>query len=74
MLLYAAVNLVLVVALTALRWVPPWAWVGFALAVPHIVLGVMAPAASARPARIGLEQAAATLVFSTLLGASYWAA
>ena len=73
-LLYAAVNLVLVVALTVLRWVPPWAWVGFALAVPHIVLGVMAPAASARPARIGLEQAAATLVFSTLLGASYWAA
>ncbi len=73
-LLYAVVNLVLVVVLTALHWVPPWAWVGFALAVPHIALGVMAPAARARPARIGLEQAGATLIFSTLLGVSYWPA
>lgn len=73
-LLYAVVNLVLVVVLTDLHWVPPWAWVGFALAVPHIALGVMAPAARARPARIGLEQAGATLIFSTLLGVSYWPA
>jgi hypothetical protein len=34
----------------------------------------MAPAVRARPARIGLEQAAATLVFSTLLGVSFWPA
>lgn len=73
-LLYAVVNLIAVVALTALRWAPPWAWVGFALALPHTGLGVMAPAVGARPARIGLEQAAATLIFSVVLGISYWPA
>lgn len=73
-LLYVVVNLILVFALIGLGWVPRWAWVGFALAVPHSALGVLAPAVRSRPARIGLEQAAATLVFNTLLGVRYWPA
>jgi YwiC-like protein len=70
-LLYTAANLIVALILSGLRWVPPLSWLGFALAVPHVAGGVLIPAVRARPARIGLEQASATLAFSVILGLSF---
>lgn len=67
-LVYAAFNVVatLLSALTSIT--PPLTPLPYALATAHYVWGVTHPALGARPARIGIEQAAATLVFYLLLG------
>ncbi len=67
-LLYAGTSLAITLALALLQLVPPLAPAPFALALLHFVYGITHPCVGVKPARIGIEQSLATLVFYLLLG------
>lgn len=73
-LLYAATSLGVTIALALLQFVPPLTPVPFALALLHFAYGITHPCIGVKPARIGIEQSLATLVFYLLLGIVFWSA
>ncbi len=70
-LLYANFNLGLSIALAVLGLIPPLAMLAYAFALVHFIWGASFPAVRVRPAKIGLEQSSATLVFFLLLALAY---
>jgi hypothetical protein len=70
-LTYAAFNLGGSVALAVWHVTPPLVPGAFAAMLVQVVAGVGVPAIGARPRRLGLEQPAATVVFSVLLILAY---
>ncbi len=70
-LLYASFNLGLSIALAVLGLIPPLAMMAYAFALLHFIWGASCPAVRVRPARIGIEQSSATLLFFLLLALAY---
>lgn len=67
-LLYVGGDIAVTVGLAVLRILPPLTPLPFMLALAHFLYGITHPAVGVRPARIGIEQSLATLVFYALLG------
>jgi hypothetical protein len=70
-LLYIGAACTVTCALALLQYVPAWSPLPFALAAVHYVYGITHPCIGVKPARIGIEQSLATLLFYLLLGAAY---
>lgn len=70
-LLYIGASIALTLALALLQFIPIWAPLAFALAGAHYVYGITHPCVGVKPARIGIEQSLATLLFYLVLGAIF---
>lgn len=70
-LLYIGAAIALTVTLALLQFVPALVPVAFALAASHYLYGITRPCVGVKPARIGIEQSLATLLFYLLLGTAY---
>lgn len=70
-LLYIGASIALTLALARLQFVPLWTPLVFALAGAHYVYGITHPCVGIKPARIGIEQSLATLLFYLVLGAIF---
>ena len=70
-LLYIASAIVLTLALAFLQFVPVWTPLAYVLAGAHYVYGITHPCVGVKPARIGIEQSLATLLFYIVLGIAY---
>lgn len=70
-LLYIGASIALTLALALLQFIPIWAPLAFALAGAHYVYGITHPCVGMKPARIGIEQSLATVLFYLVLGAIF---
>ena len=70
-LLYIGGAIGITIALAVLQFVPAFTPFVFALAGAHYVYGITHPCVGVKPARIGIEQSLATLLFYLVLGAIY---
>lgn len=70
-LVYSSAEVIITVLLALTRLVPPLVPLPYVLAFAHFLYGITHPAVGVRPARIGIEQSLATLVFYVILGLAF---
>jgi hypothetical protein len=70
-LLYASFNLGLSIVFAVLGFIPLLVMGAYLFALIHFVWGTSFPAVRVRPARVGLEQSSATLLFFLLVALAY---